>query len=54
MYVVKNGCKLIVEDTAVRKDYGEVPEGYRSYLGVMETFVAFNKFLDTLDVAIDY
>ena len=23
-------------------------------LGVMETFVAFNKFLDTLDVAIDY
>jgi len=33
-YVVKNGCKLIVEDTAVRKDYGEVPEGYRSYLGV--------------------
>lgn len=33
-YVFQTGCPLIVEDTEVCKDHGEVPEGYRSYLGV--------------------
>ena len=33
-YVFKNGCPLVVEDTEICKDYGEPPEGYRSYLGV--------------------
>ncbi|MDJ0647798.1 MAG: AAA-like domain-containing protein [Xenococcaceae cyanobacterium MO_188.B19] len=33
-YVFKNGCPLIVEDTEACRDYGEAPEGYRSYLGV--------------------
>jgi uncharacterized peroxidase-related enzyme len=33
-YVFKNGCPLIVEDAEICKDYGEIPEGYRSYLGV--------------------
>lgn len=33
-YVFKNGCPLIVEDTETCKEYGEAPEGYRSYLGV--------------------
>jgi len=33
-YVFKNGCPLIVEDTATCQEYGNAPEGYRSYLGV--------------------
>lgn len=33
-YVFKNGQPLIVEDTETCKDFGEPPEGYRSYLGV--------------------
>lgn len=33
-YVFKNGCPLIVEDTATCQEYGDAPEGYRSYLGV--------------------
>jgi len=33
-YVLKSRCPLVVEDTATCKDYGEPPEGYRSYLGV--------------------
>jgi GAF domain-containing protein len=33
-YVLKSGCPLYVEDTAICKDFGEAPEGYRSYLGV--------------------
>jgi hypothetical protein len=33
-YVFQHGCPLIVEDTATCTEYGEVPEEYRSYLGV--------------------
>jgi GAF domain-containing protein len=33
-YVLRNGCPLVVEDTATSTQYGEVPEEYRSYLGV--------------------
>lgn len=32
--VVATGCSLFVEDTAISQEYGEVPDGYRSYLGV--------------------
>ena len=33
-YVFAHGCPLMVEDTEVCNDYGELPKGYRSYLGV--------------------
>lgn len=33
-YVFENGSPLIVEDTAIHPDYGDIPTGYRSYLGV--------------------
>lgn len=33
-YVFEKGCPLFVEDTATCHDYGDPPQGYRSYLGV--------------------
>lgn len=33
-YVVENGSPLVVEDTELVRNYGNPPEGYRSYLGV--------------------
>jgi PAS domain S-box-containing protein len=32
--VVATGCSLVVEDTFTSTEYGEVPDGYRAYLGV--------------------
>ena len=32
--VVATGCSLVVEDTFTSTEYGEAPDGYRSYLGV--------------------
>jgi len=33
-YVVDNKCVLTVEDAGATKQYGDAPEGYRSYLGL--------------------
>ncbi len=33
-YVFQSGRPLVVEDTEIGKQYGESPEGYRSYIGV--------------------
>jgi PAS domain S-box-containing protein len=32
--VVATGCSLVVEDTFTSTEYGEVPDGYRAYLGI--------------------
>ncbi|MGI0493537.1 ATP-binding protein [Alkalinema pantanalense CENA528] len=32
--VIERGCPLVVEDTDQHPEFGEAPEGYRSYLGV--------------------
>lgn len=57
-YVLKKGCPLVVEDTKYSKEYGEAPDGYRSYLGIplrlstgdmVGTICSFNETPRTFD-----